>query len=490
MKRMRWYDYITVNLFWIGLNIRNNAVGVIFTPFLVDAVVSGDVKNTALGFLRTAGLVVAMLVQPAIGLLSDRCTSRFGRRRPFIFAGVLFDLIFLAAIGLSTDYWALFAATLLIQVSANVSHGALQGLIPDLVPEDQRGRASAVKAIFELIPLVVMAFTIARLVGAGHFGWAVFATGAALFVTMILTVGLVKEQPLRDPVNTPLRPSMLRVLGMLAGIAAGGVAGLAGGGVIGGLAGLLTWPLAGAQTALLVGLGLGGLAAMTIAVIGGVWVGALSTLGQDARRHASFTWWIVNRLLFLAAVTSVQGFAPYFLMHVFSVGRETAADMTGSLMAVVGVCTLLAALPGGWLSDRLGRKPLLAACGVLAALGTFLLLATLQWSSMPLIYAAGCVIGLAAGPFTSINWALGTELAPPQEAGRYLGISNLAGAGAGMIGSGIGGPLADFLNQQQPGLGYVVIFACYGALFAFSAVSLLGVRRGHPSMAAAIPTPG
>jgi len=34
----------------------------------------------------------------------------------------------------------------LIQFSANVSHGPLQGLIPDLVPEENRGRASAVKA--------------------------------------------------------------------------------------------------------------------------------------------------------------------------------------------------------------------------------------------------------------------------------------------------------------------------------------------------------
>jgi len=81
-RAMRWYDYVTVNLFWLGLNIRNTAVGGVFMPYLVAAFVAPDVKNTALSTMRTVGLIVAMLVQPAVGLLSDRNTSRFGRRRP------------------------------------------------------------------------------------------------------------------------------------------------------------------------------------------------------------------------------------------------------------------------------------------------------------------------------------------------------------------------------------------------------------------------
>ena len=74
------------------------------------------------------------------------------------------------------------------------------------------------------------------------------------------------------------------------------------------------------------------------------------------------------------------------------------------------------------------------------------------------------------------NWALGTDLVPPTEAGRYLGISNLAGAGAGIVGTGIGGPMADFFNALKPGLGYLVIFAIYGSLFVLSVVSLTKVK--------------
>ena len=71
----------------------------------------------------------------------------------------------------------------------------------------------------------------------------------------------------------------------------------------------------------------------------------------------------------------------------------------------------------------------------------------------------------------SANWALGTDLVP-KDAGRYLGISNLAGAGAGIVGSSIGGPMADYFNAIQPGLGYPVIFALYGGLFLLSVLLL------------------
>lgn len=479
-KVMHWYDYVTVNLFWLGLNVRNTAVGSVFMPYLVAAFVAPDVKNTALSTMRTVGLIVAMLVQPAIGLLSDRSTSRFGRRRPFIFVGVLFDLIFLAAIALSWNYLSLFIAMLLIQLSANVSHGPLQGLIPDLVPEEKRGRASAFKAFLELLGVFIVTLTVGQLVSAGQFGLAVVVTGAAVLALMILTMIFVREEPLRVRPDTPLGPPMLRVLGMLAGIVAGALAGLAVGGVAGGLVGLIAWPLAGGPLALVIGVALGGLVAMIVAILIGVWGGAWATLGRDAQRNTPFTWWVVNRLLFLAAVTSVQTFAMYFLMHAFALTREGAVKMNTQVMMVVGIFTMLAALPAGWLADRFGHKKLVGISGLIAALGTCVLLGGLAAASSLLVYVGGCIIGLGGGLFTTSNWALGTELVPNEEAGRYLGVSNLAGAGAGMIGSGIAGPMADYINQYQPGLGYFVIFGCYAILFMLSTFSLRLLSRRGP----------
>ena len=477
MKRLRWYDYLSVNLFWLGINSRNTAVTTVIAPYLVDVFVQPEVKNTAFGAMRAATLLVALVAQPAFGLLSDRNTSRFGRRRPYIFVGVILDLLLLAAIALSGGYWMLFAAMLLLQFSANISHGAAQGLIPDLVPEDQRGRASAFKAFFELLAIILVAVTVAQLAGAGRIDWAIAATGGMLLIIMLLTMVLVREKPLREKPDTPLGPPMLRVLGMLVGLAVGAMAGLVGGGLVGGLAALIAWPLAGSDIAMMVLVGLGGMVVMAMASVVGVWAGALATLGQAARQNASFTWWVVNRLLFFAAVTSIQSFAAFFVMSALEMTREAAVEMAGGLMMVVGVCTLVAALPSGWLADRFGAKVLAGVGGLIATAGTAVLLVTIAFPSVPLIYVGGSILGLAAGLFTTSNWALGTELAPREEAGHYLGVSNLAGAGAGVVGAGIGGLMADFLDGYQPGLGYFAIFACYGVLFVLSTVSLLGVRQ-------------
>ena len=210
---------------------------------------------------------------------------------------------------------------------------------------------------------------------------------------------------------------------------------------------------------------------MAGAILIGVYVGARVGIGRGAAQQTSFIWWVINRLLFLAAVGSIQGFALYYLRDVLHL--PDAERRTGVLLGFVAIFLLASALGGGYLADRLGRRRLVALSALVAAGGTFLLLLA---RDMPLVVVGGSIVGTGTGTFMATNWALGTDLAPPGEAGRYLGISNLAGAGAGIVGAGIGGPLADFFNGLEPGLGYLVIFGLYGVLFLLSALALTRVH--------------
>lgn len=49
------------------------------------------------------GPLSGLLVQPLVGLSSDRCTSRFGRRRPFIVVGAVLIAVSVLIIGYSAD---------------------------------------------------------------------------------------------------------------------------------------------------------------------------------------------------------------------------------------------------------------------------------------------------------------------------------------------------------------------------------------------------
>lgn len=462
MKRMRWYDYITCNSYWLGLNMATASIGPIILPFLVALFVPAELKATYLGRVRAIGLAVAMMVQPMAGLLSDRSTSRWGRRRPYIVVGTLLDVVFLAIVAAATGYWSLLLGIVLLQFSSNIAHGPLQGLIPDLVPDSQRGKASGVKAIMELLPAFLV-MGIGPLVDKGYLGVAIGIVMGSLLLTMLITCLTVHEEPLHEKPTGSIREPLLRIVALTLIFVVVSLASER-------LVSFVGKAMGKTPSHLLV-VSLTGLLAMAGAIFVGVYLGARVGLGKEAKKHPSFIWWVINRLLFLAAIASVRDFAQYFMSDVMRI--ENAATVTSVLLGVVALFLILSALVSGWLSDKVGRKRLVWLAGIIAAAGTFMILFS---RSIPVILFCGCVIGTGAGTFMAVNWALGTDLVPPGEAGLYLGISNLAGAGAGIVGSGIGGPLADVFNAYQQGLGYLVIFGIYGALFLLSSLTLVKVR--------------
>ena len=486
MKRApRWYDYITINIYWMGLTTLSQTNGLIF-PLLVQGFVGEETKGTFFGTLRLWSLMVALLMQAFWGMLSDRSTSRWGRRRPFIFGGTLADLVFIVAIGLSaglmgmTGYWFLFIVAVLLQISSNAAHGAQQGLIPDLVPEDKRGRFSGVKAVLEIpIPVILVAFAVGPLIAAGNMWGGILVAMGVLTLCMLLTM-LVPEQPLQEAPKKFDWAPFLRLV-FMTGLFTAIILGL---GELVKVIGRLTERI-GPLSTLIIVVGGVGLVAMAIAIALGVWASVRISIGEAAQHNPSFTWWVVNRLAFLVGTTNLSGFAVYFLQGRLGYAEEQAAGPASQLMMVVGLFILISALPSGWLSDKFGHKRLVALSGVVASLGTLIIILT---TSLTIIYIGGCIIGVATGLFFTANWALGTELVPKKEAGRYLGISNLAGAGAGAVGAYIGGPIADLFTvrvPEVPGLGYVLLFSIYGILFLLSAVALTQVKKRTPMLAEA-----
>jgi MFS-type transporter involved in bile tolerance (Atg22 family) len=292
-----------------------------------------------------------------------------------------------------------------------------------------------------------------------------------LAFSMALTM-LVREEPLTEtppPLNwTPfLRLLMMTALFTAIILGLGEAVRLVGR-LIGGL---------GSVTEMMAVMGTAGLVAMSIAVVLGVWTSIRISTGEAARGNPSFTWWVINRLAYLVGAMNLSTFAVYFLQARLELAREEAAGPVARLIMVVGICILVFALIGGWLTDKFDRKRLVALSGIIAALGTFILVLT---PDLTIIYIGGGLVGAATGLFYTANWALGTELVPKGEAGRYLGISNLAGAGAGAVGAYIGGPIADYFTELVPdvrGMGYVLLFAIYGGLFLLSVLALARVHE-------------
>ena len=159
-----------------------------------------------------------------------------------------------------------------------MAQGALQGLIPDVVPEAQRGRASGIKAVFELLPILLIIF-IGPLVDAGRIGLVVGIIMAGFLVTMLINVLFVHEEPLKVKPTDSLREPILRLIGLTALflVTTQGMMWLVrriGAGMAGSGAGLPVQVIV---------VGAAGLIAMAAAIFIGVYYGARLGIGAEAR---------------------------------------------------------------------------------------------------------------------------------------------------------------------------------------------------------------
>ena len=57
------------------------------------AAIGGAKQASYLGFVMATGALMSLVIPLLVGPLSDRCTSRFGRRRPFILAGTIINVL-------------------------------------------------------------------------------------------------------------------------------------------------------------------------------------------------------------------------------------------------------------------------------------------------------------------------------------------------------------------------------------------------------------
>lgn len=93
----------------------------------------------------------------------------------------------------------------------------------------------------------------------------------------------------------------------------------------------------------------------------------------------------------------------------------------------------------------------------------------------------GVLIGAATGSFLSVDWAFTIDVIPRDEAGRFLGFSNIATAGAGIIARFIAGPILDHFNAGAHILGilggYPVVFGMFVIFFVAGGFLVLPVRE-------------
>jgi MFS family permease len=139
---------------------------------------------------------------------------------------------------------------------------------------------------------------------------------------------------------------------------------------------------------------------------------------------------------------------------------------------VIGGALALGIYPAGWLSDRIGRKPLVMA----GALGAAVSAISLLWADDATdVLVIASFLGAFLGVLLSSNWALANDLGTTGQEGLHMGIVNLATTG-GAASSKLMGPGIDLLNRISEGSGYSALLITCGLLFVVGALLLMPLR--------------
>jgi MFS family permease len=369
-------ELVRISLYWLGLSSIFAGLNTIMTGRLefTGLVDKGD-AGRALFLISISGAIIAVIVQPTIGSISDYTISRWGRRKPYILIGSVLDVVFLIGIASSNTLVAIAAFIALLQFSSNFAQGPFQGYVPDLVPGPQVGTASALVGLMQVLGNV-SGFVIGAIATATHnYALGLVALGVLELVTMLSVVFRVREGP----------PAKSRAGRRWRSIAA-------------------------------------------------------EAWGTDILREHSFIWLVASRLAILMGGAMLVQLATFYLARSMGLGERDAGLVLIPLVGLVALGTVASVVPSARISDRVGRKPVIWVSCAIGAVG---LAVVASAPSLPVAYVGALLYGVSAGIFLAVDWALMTDIIPKASSGRYMGLSNVATASAGVLAVAIGGTLMD-----------------------------------------------
>jgi MFS family permease len=144
-----------------------------------------------LGYVTGTAQLTYLVFAPLIGIWSDRTRSRFGRRTPFLVIGALLGIVALVIVAVAPTVPLIIAGWILGMAAWSTAGGALQNWIADRVPEEQRGRVSALTGVTtQVAPIIGIGIAYA----VSQSTLLVFLLPGLIGLALILLLPIVKRE--------------------------------------------------------------------------------------------------------------------------------------------------------------------------------------------------------------------------------------------------------------------------------------------------------
>jgi MFS family permease len=159
-----------------------------------------DSKFTISLVLSLAG-VSGLIIPPTVGYLSDRSSTRWGRRRPFILAGALGVMICVLILPRIGTFGLVALLSGLMYVLFRTAETTFLALLPDITPTEQRSTATGVMNLVGGVGLIAC-FVVGAVFWDDHPRLVFVIAALGCFVFMSIAVVLI-EEPRAVPESAP-----------------------------------------------------------------------------------------------------------------------------------------------------------------------------------------------------------------------------------------------------------------------------------------------
>jgi len=441
-KKLRIRDHLSISAFWFATNFHWGAMLILLLPNQVRTMVP-EHRATVLGLLTGVAAIVALVVPLIAGALSDRCASPMGRRKPYILWGSIINVVGLGL--MCAAYYGTKPVPIGAAKNAFVAIAQSPGLI-----------------------LYFFAYIVVQ------FGNNVATSAYSGFIPDLV-------EPHQRGIASGYMALMTQ-FGTLFGAIACGV--------------LLGWLPESVKYGV-IGLVLLVVMAITVKFVQEAplkvkppkieWGPYVKSLWISPRAFPDFAWVWITRALVMLGFYAIQPYINYYLIDQIGIAAKDVDRVAPVLLAAILVSASVSGVLGGNLSDRIGRKKVVYYANAMIAVMT---IAFIFCQTTNQVLLVGIIFGLGFGAYTSVDWALGTEVLPSKDnAAKEMAVWHIAMT----LPQTLGAPMAGFVLASYgktievvPGVadpvihyrdaGYATIFIICAVCFGLGAMLLRNVR--------------
>lgn len=195
--------------------------------------------------------------------------------------------------------------------------------------------------------------------------------------------------------------------------------------------------------------------------------------GDAWRENPSFFWLIGSRFFINLGFYTASEFLLYYVTDTLRAPKP--GEVAARFFLISTVAGLIGNFPAGWAADRISKKAVIWVSLLITGVAAGVFLAA---SSIEVASKAAWIFGAGYGAFLAVDWALATNLLPPRDQARWMGIWHGAFTVPQVIAPALGGLVAYSVNQAYgKGVGYRATLALVLLYLVIGAIMVIPIRE-------------